>query len=303
MFPRWSRMMPAQRLIGRARRRRTLICETFVALYIASLYVDAPNGHCCSRIPSFPLPVNTKKREAEFDREWGGGRQALCMQCKLRCLDIEEARVEHDRLGIHSEAEYFRLTLEEDGKSITAAMAVEITATCWTCQQKQAVNKLLTAATWEKSRRSKVKEFGDEVYLDMWFPGDKDTEVSGFPYGNLWTDLHTCSKFNTPMRSRRDATDSLMDWIDYYGIVPKKILTDRAPKLIGGKFIETCRSFSLPILLERAPTGIKRILGFTERPIRTHWNQVSGQNLPAAYPQGGGALPQIGAIQEGATAA
>uniref|UniRef100_A0A0K6S6K8 Uncharacterized protein n=1 Tax=Chromera velia CCMP2878 TaxID=1169474 RepID=A0A0K6S6K8_9ALVE len=31
--------------------------------------------------------------------------------------------------------------------------------------------------------------------------------------------------------------------------------------------------------------------------------QVSGQNLPAAYPQGGGALPQIGAIQEGATAA
>uniref|UniRef100_A0A0G4G5L5 Uncharacterized protein n=1 Tax=Chromera velia CCMP2878 TaxID=1169474 RepID=A0A0G4G5L5_9ALVE len=129
---------------------------------------------------------------------------------------MEEARVEHNRLGIHSGAEYFHLTLEEDGKSITAAMATEITATCRTC---------------------------------------------------------------------------------------KKILTDRAPELIGGKFIETCRSFSPPILPERAPTGIKGILGFAERPIRTHQNQVSGQNHPAAHPQGGGAPPQISAIQEGAAAA
>uniref|UniRef100_A0A0G4GMG1 Uncharacterized protein n=1 Tax=Chromera velia CCMP2878 TaxID=1169474 RepID=A0A0G4GMG1_9ALVE len=88
--------------------------------------VDALNGHCYSHIPSFPLPVNAKKREAEFDREWGGGRQALCVQRELRHLDMEEARVEHNRLGIHSGAEYFRLTLEEDGKSITAAMAAEI---------------------------------------------------------------------------------------------------------------------------------------------------------------------------------
>uniref|UniRef100_A0A0G4HQA2 Uncharacterized protein n=1 Tax=Chromera velia CCMP2878 TaxID=1169474 RepID=A0A0G4HQA2_9ALVE len=76
------------------------------------------------------------------------------------------------------------------------------------------------------------------------------------------------------MHGRCDAADSLMDWIDYYGVVPKKILTDRAPELIGGKFIETCKSFSPPILPERAPTGIKGILGFAERPIRTHRNQV-----------------------------
>uniref|UniRef100_A0A0G4HQB2 CCHC-type domain-containing protein n=1 Tax=Chromera velia CCMP2878 TaxID=1169474 RepID=A0A0G4HQB2_9ALVE len=88
---------------------------------IHRIIVDAPNGHCCSHIPSFPLPVNAKKREAEFDREWGGGRQALCVQHEVRRLDMEEARVEHNRLGIHSGAEYFGLTLEEDGKSITAA--------------------------------------------------------------------------------------------------------------------------------------------------------------------------------------
>uniref|UniRef100_A0A0G4IBF7 Integrase catalytic domain-containing protein n=1 Tax=Chromera velia CCMP2878 TaxID=1169474 RepID=A0A0G4IBF7_9ALVE len=141
-------------------------------------------------------------------------------------------------------------------------------------RDKQTVNKSLRTATREKSRRSKVKEFGDEVYLDTWFPGDEDAEVSGFPCGNLWTDLYTCSKFDTPMCGRRDAADSLMDWINYYGVVPKKIFTDRAPELIGGKFIETCRSFSPPILPKRAPTGIKGILGFAEKPIRTHRNQV-----------------------------
>uniref|UniRef100_A0A0G4HDD8 Uncharacterized protein n=1 Tax=Chromera velia CCMP2878 TaxID=1169474 RepID=A0A0G4HDD8_9ALVE len=38
--------------------------------------------------------------------------------------------------------------------------------------------------------------------------------------------------------------------------------------------MQLCQSFSPPILTEWAPTGIKGILGFVERPIRTHRNQV-----------------------------
>uniref|UniRef100_A0A0G4HUP8 Integrase catalytic domain-containing protein n=1 Tax=Chromera velia CCMP2878 TaxID=1169474 RepID=A0A0G4HUP8_9ALVE len=145
---------------------------------------------------------------------------------------------------------------------------------CRTCQQKQAVQKSLRAATGEKSWRGSVKKFGDEVYLDTWFPEDEATERTGFPCGNLFVDLHSSRRFDSPMRGRRDAADSLMEWIEFYGVVPKKILTDGAPELRGGPFMQLCRSFSQPILTERAPTGIKGILGFVERPIRTHRNQV-----------------------------
>uniref|UniRef100_A0A0G4GNL9 Uncharacterized protein n=1 Tax=Chromera velia CCMP2878 TaxID=1169474 RepID=A0A0G4GNL9_9ALVE len=233
--------------------------------------VNTPDRVCCSRIPSFGLPLNAT------DRFVGGKdrQQALSApRAVQRVENIEEARVHHERLGIHSGAEGFRLTLEGAGYHVPQLMAEEICRTCRTCQQKQAVQKSLWAATSEKSRRGGVKKFGDEVYLDTWFPEDEAAERTGFPCGNLFVDLHSSRRFNSPMRGRRDVADSLMEWIEFYRVVPKKILTDGAPELRGGPFMQLCRSFSPPTLTERAPTGIKGILGFVERPIRTHRNQV-----------------------------
>uniref|UniRef100_A0A0G4FRX2 Integrase catalytic domain-containing protein n=1 Tax=Chromera velia CCMP2878 TaxID=1169474 RepID=A0A0G4FRX2_9ALVE len=153
-------------------------------------------------------------------------------------------------------------------------MAAEVTATsrCRTCQQKQAVLRSLRAASKKKSRRRQVKKFGDEVFLDTWFPRDEEEEETGFPLGNLFVDLYTREKFDSPMHGRREAADSLLEFIEYYGVVPKKILTDGAPELRGRKFVSLCNSFAPPILLEWAPTGIKSILGFVERAIRTYQN-------------------------------
>uniref|UniRef100_A0A0G4GMF8 Uncharacterized protein n=1 Tax=Chromera velia CCMP2878 TaxID=1169474 RepID=A0A0G4GMF8_9ALVE len=136
-------------------------------------------------------------------------------------------------------------------------MAAEITATCRTCQQKHAVNKSLRAATREKSRRSKVKEFGDEVYLDTWFPGDEDAEV-----------------FNTHPFLVEPLHDGLLvGW----RMVKRILETPLKGRVVSGGHREN-------VLLPSAP-------------------QVSGQNLPATHPQGGGAPPQIGVIQGQAAAA
>uniref|UniRef100_A0A0G4GID2 Uncharacterized protein n=1 Tax=Chromera velia CCMP2878 TaxID=1169474 RepID=A0A0G4GID2_9ALVE len=110
-------------------------------------------------------------------------------------------------------------------------MAEEICWTCRMCQQKQAVQKSLRAATGRKSRRGSVKKFGDEVYLDTWFPEDEAAERMGFPCRNLFVDLHSSRRFNSPMHGCRDAANSLMEWIEFYGVVPKKILTDGAPEV------------------------------------------------------------------------
>uniref|UniRef100_A0A0G4H972 Uncharacterized protein n=1 Tax=Chromera velia CCMP2878 TaxID=1169474 RepID=A0A0G4H972_9ALVE len=190
--------------------------------------IDAPDGVCCSRILSFHLPLNAA------DRFIGGKdrQQALSApRVVQRVENIEEARVYHERLGIHSGAEGFQLTLESAGYHVPQSMAEEICRTCHTCQQKQAVQKLLQAATGEKSQRWGVKKFGDEVYLDTWFPEDEAAERTGFPCGNLFVDLHSSRRFDSPMRGRRDAADSLMEWIEFYGVVSKKILTDEAPEL------------------------------------------------------------------------
>uniref|UniRef100_A0A0G4FMX4 Uncharacterized protein n=1 Tax=Chromera velia CCMP2878 TaxID=1169474 RepID=A0A0G4FMX4_9ALVE len=62
------------------------------------------------------------------------------------------------------------------------------------------------------------------------------------------------------MHSRCDAADSLMDWIDYYGVVRKKIFIERALELIGGKFIETCRFLvrTFPPPIHRGQPLLKR---------------------------------------------
>uniref|UniRef100_A0A0G4HCN6 Uncharacterized protein n=1 Tax=Chromera velia CCMP2878 TaxID=1169474 RepID=A0A0G4HCN6_9ALVE len=173
--------------------------------------VDAPDGVCCSRIPSFHLPLNAA------DRFVGGEdrQQALSApRAVQRVENIEEARVHRERLGIHSRAEGFRLTLEGVGYHVSQLMAEEICRMCRTCQQKQAVQKSLRAATGEKSRWGGIKKFGDEVYLDTWFPEDEAAERTGFPYGNLFVDLHSSRRFDSPMRGRRDAADSLMHGVD-----------------------------------------------------------------------------------------
>uniref|UniRef100_A0A0G4G4I3 Uncharacterized protein n=1 Tax=Chromera velia CCMP2878 TaxID=1169474 RepID=A0A0G4G4I3_9ALVE len=74
--------------------------------------VDAPDGVCCSRIPSFRLPQNAADQfVGRKDRQ-----QALSTpRVVQRVENIEEARVYHERLGIHSGAEGFRLTLEGAG--------------------------------------------------------------------------------------------------------------------------------------------------------------------------------------------
>uniref|UniRef100_A0A0G4HA58 Uncharacterized protein n=1 Tax=Chromera velia CCMP2878 TaxID=1169474 RepID=A0A0G4HA58_9ALVE len=114
-------------------------------------------------------------------------------------------------------------------------MAAEVMATCRTYQQKQAVLQSLWATLKEKSKRRQVKKFGDEVFLDTWFPlgfpGDEEEEETGFPLGNLFVNLHTREKFDSLMHRHREATDSLLEFIEYYGVVPKKILTDGAPEL------------------------------------------------------------------------
>uniref|UniRef100_A0A0G4FU07 Uncharacterized protein n=1 Tax=Chromera velia CCMP2878 TaxID=1169474 RepID=A0A0G4FU07_9ALVE len=138
--------------------------------------IDAPNGTCCSRIPSFRLPVGAVSPSFDSDR-WGFEKEALCVQSEVHRIDeIEEARVWHERLGIHSGAEAWRLTLADAGLQVTQAMAAEVMATCRTCQQKQAVLRSLRAASKEKSRRRQVKKFGDEVCLDTWFPEDEEEE-------------------------------------------------------------------------------------------------------------------------------
>uniref|UniRef100_A0A0G4IEV5 Uncharacterized protein n=1 Tax=Chromera velia CCMP2878 TaxID=1169474 RepID=A0A0G4IEV5_9ALVE len=231
------------------------------------MQIDALNGTCCSRIPSFHLPVGAASLSFDSDR-WGFKKESLCVQSEVRRIDeIEEARVWHERFGIHLGAEAWRLTLADAGLQVTQAMAAEVTATCRTCQQKQAVLRSLRAASKEKSKRRQMKKFRDEVFLDTWFPGDEEEEKTGFPFGNLFVDLHTREKFDSPMYGHREATDSLLEFIEYYGVVPKKILTDGAPELRGGKFVSLYNSFTPPILLERAPTGIKSILRFVERPI------------------------------------
>uniref|UniRef100_A0A0G4HUP4 Uncharacterized protein n=1 Tax=Chromera velia CCMP2878 TaxID=1169474 RepID=A0A0G4HUP4_9ALVE len=78
--------------------------------------VDAPDGVCCSRIPSFRLSLNAA------DRFMGGEerQQALSAPWAVQRVEsIEEARVHHERLGIHSEAEGFRLTLEDAGYHVS----------------------------------------------------------------------------------------------------------------------------------------------------------------------------------------
>uniref|UniRef100_A0A0G4FSB1 Uncharacterized protein n=1 Tax=Chromera velia CCMP2878 TaxID=1169474 RepID=A0A0G4FSB1_9ALVE len=67
--------------------------------------IDAPNGTCCSRIPSFHLPVRAASLSFDSDR-WGFKKEALYVQSEMRRIDeIEEARVWYERLGIHSDAE------------------------------------------------------------------------------------------------------------------------------------------------------------------------------------------------------
>uniref|UniRef100_A0A0G4F7A7 Uncharacterized protein n=1 Tax=Chromera velia CCMP2878 TaxID=1169474 RepID=A0A0G4F7A7_9ALVE len=240
--------------------------------------IDAPNGSCCSEscIPSFRLPVGMASLLFDSDR-WGFKKEALYIQSEVRRIDeIEEARVWHviKWLGIHSGAEVWRLTLTDAGLQVMQAMTAEVTATCRTCQQKQVVFRLLRAASKEKSRRCQVKKFGDEIFLDTWYPGDEEEEETGFPLGNLFVDLHTKEKFDSPMHGCREAADSLLEFIEYYGVVSKKTLTDGTLELRRKKFVALYNSFAPPILLKRAPTGIidKPILGFVERPIRTHRN-------------------------------
>uniref|UniRef100_A0A0G4G1T3 Uncharacterized protein n=1 Tax=Chromera velia CCMP2878 TaxID=1169474 RepID=A0A0G4G1T3_9ALVE len=163
--------------------------------------VDAPDRVCCSRIPSFHLPLNAADRFVD-----GEDRQQALSAPRVVTVQwvesIKEARVHHERLGIHSGAEGFRLTLEDTGYHVPQSMAEGIYRTCRTCQQKQAVQKSLQAATGEKSRRGSVKKFGDEVYLDIWFPEDEAAERMGFPCRNLFVDLHSSRRFDSPMRGR-----------------------------------------------------------------------------------------------------
>uniref|UniRef100_A0A0G4H914 Uncharacterized protein n=1 Tax=Chromera velia CCMP2878 TaxID=1169474 RepID=A0A0G4H914_9ALVE len=95
--------------------------------------VDAPDGVCCSRISSFRLPLNAADRfVGKEDRQ-----QALSAPRMVqRVENIEEARVYHKHLGIHSGVEGFRLTLKGAGYHVPQSMAEEICRTCRTCQQK-----------------------------------------------------------------------------------------------------------------------------------------------------------------------